>query len=392
MIRLARIALLCEGDAESYDSAFSGTAKGVVDGLRQLGHQVATVDSAVYGWRRLALAARTFHPDRARWRARFQLGPEAFAARSRRAVRGLRERAAGTDVIFQIGATFRPAEIPVPYVLYCDWNMALTIREAAAGSSVAARLPTAEAAAINAREAEIYRGAGVVFSVSERLRQSFLEDYHLPPDRVCTVYAGANFDVSAIPERPEETPVHHVPTVLFVAKLFWNKGGDVLLTAFKEVRREVPNARLLVVGPSDLKLNEPGVELLGRLRKADPQENRRLMEAYLAADVLCLPTPYDAFPTVVREAMFFRLPCVTSDIWANPEMVQDGTTGYTVPSNAAAPLAERLIRLLRDPALARRMGEAGRRLAEERFTWSAVARRIHEQVQAVMAERSGLGT
>jgi glycosyltransferase involved in cell wall biosynthesis len=166
--------------------------------------------------------------------------------------------------------------------------------------------------------------------------------------------------------------------------MFQRKGGDVLLAAFREVRMAIPDARLLVAGPRDLTLTDPGVENLGFLRKSDPDENRRLLEAYAAADVFALPTRYDPFPTVVREAMFFGLPCVTTDIWAMPEMVEDGTTGFTVPVGDSRTLAERLIRLLGDPELARQMGEAGRVRAEQRFTWPAVAGRIHERLQLVV--------
>ncbi len=75
------------------------------------------------------------------------------------------------------------------------------------------------------------------------------------------------------------------------------------------------------------------MEVIGFLSKDNPAENQRIHDCYRTADVFCLPTRYDPFPTVVREAMFFRLPCVTIDIWAMPEMVVDGETGYTVPVN-----------------------------------------------------------
>jgi len=65
------------------------------------------------------------------------------------------------------------------------------------------------------------------------------------------------------------------------------------------------------------------------------------------------------------------------------EMVLEGVTGYTVPVDDADLLADRLVAVLRDPALARKMGNAGRELVEERFSWPVVARRMHERIQRI---------
>jgi glycosyltransferase involved in cell wall biosynthesis len=102
---------------------------------------------------------------------------------------------------------------------------------------------------------------------------------------------------------------------------------------------------------------------------------------YEQATAFALPALYDPFPTAVREAMAYRLPCVTSDAGALPEMVVDGETGYTVAPGDADALAERLLKLADDPSQARAFGDAGRRRFEERFTWDAVAGRILEAIE-----------
>ena len=381
--------MVSEGNAESPDGAFSGIAWMMLDQFRKLGLSITTIDAELYGWRRGLVAARTVSRRRSAWRARFHVGPEAFRARSLRAATIFEPFAATTDVVYQIGAALQPPGGTIPYVLYCDWNMRLTIRHANDEASEARYLSVSEAEEADSREAAIYRGAAAVFTISERLRKSFLEDYGLLPGQVVTAHPGANLDVANIPQRPASRPDGQPPTILFSGKeaQFQRKGGDVLLSAFREVRRAVPDARLLLMGPSCLGTLDPGVEVLGLLHKSDPVEYERFMRAFLTSDVFCLPSRYDPFPTVVREAMFFSLPCVTSDIWAMPEMVLDGITGYTVPVGEAGALAERLIALLRDPALARRMGETGRRHAELHFTWPAAAARMHERLQTIVARR-----
>src|SRR5207302_1696889 len=82
--------------------------------------------------------------------------------------------------------------------------------------------------------------------------------------------------------------------------------------------------------------------------------------AYRQADVFSLPSRQEPLGLAVVEAMFFSLPCVTTDIWAMPEMVVDGVTGFTVPPDAPDLVADRLCQILENPCLARTMGAAGR--------------------------------
>jgi glycosyltransferase involved in cell wall biosynthesis len=244
-------------------------------------------------------------------------------------------------------------------------------------------MPEDEAERINAREAEIYSGASAIFTISERLRHSFIEDYHLPSDHVIAVNAGPNIALSHLvaPDRAERHG--HPPTILFVGKDFERKGGDVLMKAFARVRERIAHAKLIIVGPSELRARPEGVEFLGLLRKDNSTEFERLLEAYRQADVFCLPSRQDPFPTVVREAMFFSLPCVTTDIWAMPEMVVDGKTGFTVPTDSPDLLVDRLCRILENPYLARTMGAAGRARAEERYTWTVATRAMHDKIQTI---------
>lgn len=380
----ARIALACEGDAESPDRAWSGIVYSVVRELRALGHRVLPLDAELYGSRRVIAAARSFSLDRARWKARFHFGASAFEARSRRAesaFRGVRDE---VDVILQIGATFRPpGRGSHRHVVYCDWNMACTMHHRDSPFSAAREIPPDIAAEMNAREAAIYSSASAVFTLSDRLRRSFTDDYGLSADRVWTAHPGPNLDLSRIAPRPDRPP-GSPPSIVFIGKDFERKGGDVLLDAFERARRQVPDAKLRIIGPPALGVDLPGVESMGTLRKAVPEEFARLIEALRTSDVFCLPTRYEPFGIVVVEAMSLGIACVTSDTWAMSEMVVDGETGLIAPDGDAAALAERLVRVLRDPDLARRMGQAGRRRQQEKFTWSNAAQVISRQIQIVL--------
>jgi glycosyltransferase involved in cell wall biosynthesis len=90
--------------------------------------------------------------------------------------------------------------------------------------------------------------------------------------------------------------------------------------------------------------------------------------AYAAADVACqLSRWQEAFGWVITEAMTCRKPVVASDTGGIPEIVRDGTTGFLVPPRNPAKAAERILQLLRDEPLRRRMGEEGRARVEDLF-------------------------
>lgn len=382
-----KLLLLTEGDAERYDS-WSGTAKSVVDHLRLAGHSVATADADLYGTERLLAAGLSFSPNRKRWGVRYHLGHVGYGFRSRKAAGIIERHRDQTDCILQIGATFEPKRRgQIPYALFCDSNIVTSLEGAKYGVSDTSWLSTAEFDAIRRRETPIYRDAALIMTISEWLRRSFIEQFGVPPDRVLTVGAGPNLDLNKVPE-PRSTPRDGAPTILFVGKQFERKGGAYLLEAFRAVRGCYPDARLIIVGPVTPPPGEPGVQWIGNLNKNTPEGWALMAAAYRDADVFCLPSLFEPFGIVILEAMFFGLPCVGTAEWAIPEMIADGETGYTVPRADAAALASRLIEMLGDRTRAHQMGLAGRRRAQERFSWTSVAARMTEGLlRAVPAGR-----
>ena len=380
-----RILLLCEGDAATADS-WSGISRSILTELRRRGHAVSTGDVELYGLARWLTAGLSFSPDSRRWRTRYRLGPVGFACRSHNARRHVGTAGAGFDCVIQIGATFVVAEHGgVPYALMSDSNIRLAVEGAATGYTQAVALTQRELRDVERREAAVYRGAAAIFTLSERTRRSFIEGFGLDATRIHTVHAGPNFDRSRLAALGRTE--NHPPTVLFVGKQFHRKGGDVLLAAFREVKRHVPSAVLTVVGPDRLDATEPGVVSLGFLSKDRPEEWATLVDAYRSADVFCLPTRFEPLGVAFLEAMHFALPCVGTDVSAVREMVVDGETGFIVPADDVTVLADRLLRLLRDKELACKMGEAGRLRAQRCFTWEAVVDRML-QVLGPLVERA----
>jgi glycosyltransferase involved in cell wall biosynthesis len=89
-----------------------------------------------------------------------------------------------------------------------------------------------------------------------------------------------------------------------------------------------------------------------------------------------LPTRADLSPNTILEAMATGRPVVASRLCGIPDMVEDGVTGFLIPPDDPAALADRIARLLRDPALRQRMGNAARLRVQQRFSAATNVPRI----------------
>lgn len=143
--------------------------------------------------------------------------------------------------------------------------------------------------------------------------------------------------------------------VLFVGRLVAEKGPSVLLDAVEMVRAGGREVELVLVGEGDL-----ADTLSRRSPLAGPVAQDELPVLYAWADVFCLPSFAEGLPVVLMEAMCTELPVVTTRITGIPELVVDGVNGRLVTPGRADLVARALEELADDPALRRRLGEAGR--------------------------------
>jgi alpha-maltose-1-phosphate synthase len=221
-------------------------------------------------------------------------------------------------------------------------------------------------------ERRVYDGLDLIMTMSDWLRDSFIDDFGQDPAKVVTVGAGANIPV--LPDDPERT--WSPPRLLFVGFNWELKGGPELLTAFRRLRERHPDAELWVVGPAPRE-PEPGVTWVGRVDRRSPEGDERMTDLHRRATAFVMPSRYDAMPNAFLEAMAHRLPCVGANAGGGtPEIVADGRTGVLVPRRDPAALAEALARLADDPGRARAFGRAGYERLVDRFTWDRVADRM----------------
>ena len=165
--------------------------------------------------------------------------------------------------------------------------------------------------------------------------------------------------------------------ILFLGGLTPHKGPDVLLKAMPKILKDIPNVKLVFVGSDEMR------EELERLcKKMDVEKYVKFTGFvgdvfkkalyYKAADVFVLPSLLESFGIVNLEAMACGVPIVASKIGGIPAVVKDGENGLLVPPQDSEALADKIIYLLENEDVRKKLGKNGRKKVEE-YSWEKVA-------------------
>ena len=184
--------------------------------------------------------------------------------------------------------------------------------------------------------------------------------------------------------------------ILFVGRLEKRKGLRYLLEAYSKLKWELPDIRLIVVGPGNPDKESyrilsshalRDVEFVGRVSYDE------LPRYYATADIFCSPaTGAESFGIVLLEAMSAGKPVVASDIEGFRGILTDGEQGLLVPKKDTDALASALGRLARDPELRSKLGGQGSRSAEG-YRWEVVAGLVEEYYnRCIQAANGSTGT
>ena len=165
----------------------------------------------------------------------------------------------------------------------------------------------------------------------------------------------------AVPERPGSGELR----LLSVGRLEREKGHTFLLDAVATLRDRGTAVHLELVGDGTLmeslrgQARELGIE--DRITFAGAVGQDTIRENYRRADAFCLPSLGEGIPVVLMEALATGLPAIASNTMGIPELIEHGVTGLLVPAGRPNQIADAVELLAADPALRRRLGEAGRR-------------------------------
>lgn len=345
--------------------AASGLNKYVFGACARRMTLIDALDISLHGLPRYWNALVHWRPDRDDWRERYDLNVWSFRKLSTIAQRELNQHNGQFDVILQLRALFSPGQLPGawPYTLLVDNTYALSDRYYRPWAPMGKR----EKAQWQALERETYQHAAFVFARTHWVRRSLIEDYGMSPQRAVWVGTGSHFQPNGHPKcsRPSREKV-----ILFVGKEVRRKGAATLLQAFRQVRRRVPEARLLLIG-REMNVHQEGVTSLGKLT-----DRQKMQCIYEQASVFALPALFEPCGNVIAEAMAHQLPCVVSNAGGLSEFIEEGRTGYVVPPGDVDLLADRLVDLLEDDDKRIEMGQHALERVCQEFNWDNVVGRM----------------
>ncbi len=221
-----------------------------------------------------------------------------------------------------------------------------------------------------------------------------IDDYDLAPAQTAVVGRGVR-DRWPVGEVTDHGPSE----ILFVGRIELRKGLDTLLLAARELIDSEVQVRFTIVGPE----SDPGLvaafaeamtlrpQLEESVRFTGVVSDAELWSLYERAAIVCVPSRYESHGVVPLEAMMFGKPIVTCSTGGIPEVVIPERTALIVAPDDGVALAAALRRLVDDPKLRGRLGEAGRKLYERRFESGVVAAEMQAFIERVVAAHQGRG-
>lgn len=179
--------------------------------------------------------------------------------------------------------------------------------------------------------------------------------------------------------------------ILCVANYIPRKGIRYLIEAFAQTKRDnfklhlVGNAKNNAVYYKQLLKRVKALELEDAVYFHDGKDQEKIKYLYSTSDIFVLPSLKETFGIVLIEAMHYRLPIITTNTSAMPDLVTDGENGLLVPPKDIPAMTWALSRLIREPMLRWKMGELGHQNVKDSFHWKDTSSRFLSLVQAINA-------
>lgn len=222
---------------------------------------------------------------------------------------------------------------------------------------------------------KIYESATLSFTFSNWARNQLNERYGIPLDKIVACGWGPCLPI----------PQHRVTKsgnprrLIFIGYNPEIKGLDILLGAFRIVRKQFHDISLDIVGLENVfnfKLTEENIKYHGRCDKGE------IIQLFDKTDVFILPSRYERSAHVILEAMFYGLPVITTNTCGTPEPVLSGQCGLVITPGSIPELVNAITKILQDPKGFHLMSENAVNEAFKNWSWEIVCRRIADNIKA----------
>lgn len=214
----------------------------------------------------------------------------------------------------------------------------------------------------------------------------------VPDDRVLILHVGVYLPTQFRAPMDEQKEVN-MPIILCPAGLRPVKGHKYLIEAFTILRERGVKSELWLAGQGKLhqELQEQ-VEALGlsdRVDFLDQLPHLELLDLYSQGKIaiVVLPSLHEGIPVSLIEAMAYGVPVISTVVGGTPELLEGGA-GLLVPPKDSGALADAIERLVKDPELRKRLGEAGRKRVEDGFALESVVAKLVRRFEACVGRKA----
>jgi glycosyltransferase involved in cell wall biosynthesis len=238
----------------------------------------------------------------------------------------------------------------------------------------------------------VWRLAHRIVANSDSVRRQMTVEAPAEARKVVVIRNGLDLGAWAT-ARPDDIAAGE-PVVGMIAHFRRQKDHGTFLQAALAIRAVVPAARFVLIGSGVLeKAVRAMAEELGIADRVDflgelTGDALRLAVSKMTVSVLT-SKHNEGLPNAALESMAARLPVVATAVGGATELIEDGVTGFLVPPEVPTIVAERVGTLLRDRALAQRMGQQGRRKAEQEYGVDRMTDRFQQLYRELLASRAG---
>lgn len=232
----------------------------------------------------------------------------------------------------------------------------------------------------------LYREADAVIALTQAEKNT-LVSLGVEAKRVHATGMGAILSDDYNAARFREKHQIRGPMVLFLGQKYRYKNYEAVLSAAPLVWERWPDAHFVFVGPRTRHSRRVfSVHTDSRVVEVGSVGLNEKTSALAACDILCVPSSQESFGGVFVEAWLMGKPVIGGDIPAVREVISGGDDGFLV-GNDPVQIADCICMLLGDPALARKMAEAGRRKALAQYTWDKLAHKTLEVYRKALGVR-----
>lgn len=297
----------------------------------------------------------------------FQKKKAAFVAKSKDTERRIKALGYTPDLVFHNLCVYRPFynSLNIPYVLYLDYSIALSEKAWQPWAYFANRQQRDDWFAC---EQQTYAAAKHIFTMSNVLKQSLINDFGIPGEKITVVGASGGF---LLPYAGEKSLGSQ--RLLCNGSDFERKGGDLVLSAFKLVKAALPNASLTIIG-KEKDTDIEGVDYPGNISPS------QLHDLILTTDLVIAPARCEPFGFFHVDAMNCGVPCVVMVNPCNgmPEFLEHQQDSILIDEVEMSPerLAKEIIHVLSNPELLKSMSDAARHKVQTQLNWSDIAKHI----------------